>query len=369
MSSFAAGHTWVIKIGSSLLTNNGEGIDRSLVQGWVNQISVLHAKGLRFVIVSSGAVAEGMQRLGLATRPHSLHRLQAAAAVGQMGLVQMYEAAFQQYGLHTAQVLLTHDDLRSRERYLNSRSTLKELLDLGVVPIVNENDTVVTDEIQFGDNDTLAALVTNLIGADTLLLLTDQIGLMTANPTTNSDAKLVEIMAASDQRLDAMAGDGGALGRGGMVTKVSAARTAARSGAQTVISSGRTEDIIEKLAAGELVGTWLTPDSGAVVARKQWLASLPVNGYLTLDAGACRVLRSDGRSLLSVGVTDSRGSFHRGDVVACLDADGREFARGLINYNHEDVAQIRGVGSDQIKARLGYIAEEELIHRDNLVLT
>ena len=368
MSRFTPGKIWVIKVGSSLLTGQGAGMDTSLVQGWVDQVAMLRAGGVRVVLVSSGAVAEGMQRLGLKSRPHSLHELQAAAAVGQTGLIQMYESVFQQHDIHTAQVLLTHDDLRSRERYLNARSTLNQLLDLGVVPIVNENDTVVTDEIQFGDNDTLAALVANLISADTLLLLTDQPGLMSANPVKNPDASLVTEMSANSRELDAMAGEGSALGRGGMVTKVMAARTAARSGANTVIASGHQQGVITRLSQGEVAGTWLTSDSETVVARKQWLASLPANGYLMLDGGACRVLKEKGRSLLSVGVTESRGTYTRGDVVACLDVDGREIARGLVNYGSEDVARICGVSSDRIESVLGYLAEDELIHRDNLVL-
>ncbi|MBO6556481.1 MAG: glutamate 5-kinase [Pseudomonadales bacterium] len=368
MSEFEPGDIWVVKVGSSLLTNNGMGVDRSLVQGWADQIAELRARSIRVVLVSSGAVAEGMQRLGIKARPHSLHELQAAAAVGQMGLIQMYESAFQRHDIHTAQILLTHDDLKSRERYLNARSTLTQLLDLGVVPIVNENDTVVTDEIQFGDNDTLAALVVNLIGADTLLLLTDQPGLMSANPTMNPDAELIKTKPAGAVELDDMAGEGSALGRGGMVTKIRAARTAARSGAKTVIASGREQEVMRRLSQSDVTGTLLTPDRESVVARKQWLASLPTRGYLTLDEGACRVLKGEGRSLLSVGVTKTRGSYTRGDVVSCLDGDDREIARGLINYGNEDVVRILGVSSDQIESVLGYLAEEELIHRDNLVL-
>ena len=368
MSNFTSGKVWVIKVGSSLLTNHGAGMDASLVQDWVDQTARLRSDGVRVLLVSSGAVAEGMQRLGLKTRPRSLHKLQAAAAVGQMGLIKMYESAFQRHGIPTAQVLLTHDDLRSRERYLNARSTLNQLLDMGVVPIVNENDTVVTDEIQFGDNDTLAALVANLIGADTLLLLTDQPGLMSANPARDPDASLVNKMAANSRELDAMAGESSTLGRGGMITKVLAARTAARSGANTVIASGHRQDVITRLSQGEVRGTWLTPENETVVARKQWLASLPTSGYLTLDEGACRVLTRKGRSLLSVGVTASRGTYTRGDLVACLDVDGGEVARGLVNYGSEDVVRICGVSSDRIESVLGYQAEEELIHRDNLVL-
>ena len=369
MSNFESGKTWVIKVGSSLLTNAGEGIDHSLVQGWVDDLAKLHAQGYRLVLVSSGAVAEGMQRLGITERPHSVHVLQAAAAVGQMGLVQMYETAFQRHSLHTAQILLTHDDLRSRERYLNAKSTLKQLLDLGVVPIVNENDTVVTDEIQFGDNDTLAALVANLIEANTLLLLTDQEGLFTDNPSTNPAATLVEEMPANDLRLDAMAGGSSSLGRGGMVTKVRAARIASRSGANTVISSGRHDGVIYDLSNGEITGTQIVADRELMVAKKQWLATLPVRGHLTLDEGACRVLRQDGRSLLAVGVSGVDGTFTRGEMVACRNEAGAEIGRGLINYAHEETRQIMGLASEKIESVLGYVVEEELIHRDNLVLS
>ena len=368
MNNFAAGNTWVVKVGSSLLTAHGDGLDRSLVQVWADQIAACHSEGVRTVLVSSGAVAEGMQRLELARRPRSLHRLQATAAVGQTGLIQTYESAFRKHGLNAAQILLTHDDLKSRERYLNARSTLNQLLDLGVVPIVNENDAVVTDEIQFGDNDTLAALVVNLIGADTLLLLTDREGMLTANPATHPGAKLIREMPADASELNDMAGGSSELGRGGMITKVRAARIAARSGASTVIASGRAEGVISSLAQGRVAGTLLTSDRKTLVARKQWLASLPVRGHLLLDEGACRVLRQEGRSLLSVGVTETRGEYTRGDVVACLDAEGRELARGLVNYASGDVARICGVPSDQIEAVLGFTAEAELIHRDNLVL-
>lgn len=368
-TEFDAGKTWVIKVGSSLLTNDGEGIDHSLVQLWVDQMATLQANGYRLVMVSSGAVAEGMQRLGLKTRPQSLHELQAAAAVGQMGLVQMYETAFKRHNLHTAQILLTHDDLRSRQRYLNAKSTLKQLLDLGVVPIVNENDTVVTDEIQFGDNDTLASLVANLIEANTLVLLTDQVGLLTANPQLDPGATLVKQLPASDDTLDAMAGGSASLGRGGMLTKIKAARIAARSGANTIIASGRQAQVLAELARGEVKGTLLTADTGPVVARKQWLANLPVTGRLVLDDGACRVLQREGRSLLCVGVRGVEGVFSRGDIVACVDPAGVEIARGLVNYSHKEVAQIKGESSELIASKIGYVAEAELIHRDNLVLS
>jgi glutamate 5-kinase len=339
------------------------------VQGWVDDIAALKQEGARIVLVSSGAVAEGMKRLGLSARPHSIHMLQATAAVGQMGLIQMYESAFQKHHLHTAQILLTHDDLRSRQRYLNARSTFWQLLDLGVVPVVNENDTVATDEIKFGDNDTLAALVANLIGAETLLLLTDQPGLMTADPSQDPAAELVTLMPAADRTLDAMAGEGSALGRGGMITKIQAARVAARSGANTIIASGRESHVIARISRSERVGTLLTAANESMVARKQWLATLPVRGTLVLDNKACEALTANGRSLLAVGVTQTRGDYTRGEMVSCVSADGREVARGMVNYSGADVQGICGVSSDRIESILGFVVEEELIHRDNLVLT
>jgi glutamate 5-kinase len=367
-TEFTPGKTWVIKVGSSLLTNHGAGIDRSLVQGWVDDIAALKKGGARVVLVSSGAVVEGMKRLGLSERPHSIHMLQAAAAVGQMGLVEVYESAFQNHHLHTAQILLTHDDLRSRQRYLNARSTFWQLLDLGVVPVVNENDTVVTDEIKFGDNDTLAALVANLIGAETLLLLTDQPGLMTADPAKDAGAELVTTLPAADKTLDDMAGEGSALGRGGMITKIQAARVAARSGANTIIASGREPSVISRISRSERVGTLLTAADESMVARKQWLATLPVKGTLLLDTKACQALTADGRSLLAVGVTETRGNYTRGEMVSCVTAGGHEIARGMANYGGSDVQRICGISSDRIESILGFVVEEELIHRDNLVL-
>jgi len=361
---------WVIKIGSSLLTNDGRGLAVDAIRAWVEQIVSLRKAGREVVLVSSGAVAEGMTRLGWKTRPHALHELQAAAAVGQMGLVQSYESHFQRYGLHTAQILLTHDDLADRQRYLNARSTLRTLLDLGVIPVVNENDTVTTEEIRFGDNDTLAALVANLVEADLLVLLTDQGGMYEGDPRTNPDAQLIAEAAANDPALDKMATGGGALGRGGMLTKVRAARRAARSGALTLIAAGREPGILTRLAEGEQIGTRLYPSSAKLAARKQWLAGhLQVRGRLVLDAGATQVLRSAGRSLLPVGVVRVEGEFRRGEVVACISPDGDESARGLVNYSAADARQIMGQPSGRIEALLGYVDEPELIHRDNLVLT
>tara|TARA_R110002072_G_scaffold59158_5_gene150799 strand:+ start:78738 stop:79883 length:1146 start_codon:yes stop_codon:yes gene_type:complete len=365
---FDAGRIWVIKIGSSLLTRNGKGLALDLIADWTKQIVELRRSGIEIVLVSSGAVAEGMSRLGMTRRPQSLEKLQAAAAVGQMGLIQAYESQFKSYGLHTAQILLTHDDLRDRERYINARGTLKSLLELGVIPVVNENDTVVTDEIRFGDNDTLAALVANLIQANTLLLLTDQEGLFDVDPRTHLDAQLIRARQADDIALDSMAGDGGSLGRGGMITKVRAARTAARSGANTVIASGVSPEVIRQLAAGQCRGTILYSDKAPLVSRKQWLAALPCRGSLHLDPGAVRVLQTKGSSLLPVGVVKVSGDFTRGEMVSCLDPSGREMARGLIAYGHEEAAKIAGKSSQEIEQILGYPGNEELIHRDNLVL-
>jgi glutamate 5-kinase len=361
---------WVIKIGSALLTNDGQGLDKVAVAGWVEQIATLRQQGMDIVLVSSGAVAAGMTQLGWSERPTSMHRLQAAAAVGQAGLVQMYQQQFQQYNIQTAQILLDHDDFSNRERYLNSRSTLNTLLDLGVVPIVNENDTVVTDEIRFGDNDTLAALVANLVDAELLLILTDQDGMFDSDPRNNPRAKLITEAAASDASLDAKAGSGGALGRGGMSTKVRAARVAARSGAHTVIVGGRLPNVISHLRATAETGTLLMADQEPHAARKQWLAGhLQVKGSLLLDQGAVKVLCKNGKSLLAVGVLAISGSFTRGEMVTCCDVDGREVARGLANYSSDEARKIMGQPSDMIGSILGYKDDDELIHRDNLVLT
>ena len=360
---------WVIKIGSALLTNDGRGLDAEAIREWVAQMAALMTAGHEVVLVSSGAVAEGMSRLGWSERPHEMFKLQAAAAVGQMGLVQAYESCFQQHERHTAQVLLTHEDLSDRRRYLNARSTLRGLLALGVVPVVNENDTVATDEIRFGDNDTLAALVANLVEADLLVILTDQPGLFEADPRQQPTARLIEQAAAGDPALEAVAGDGGRLGRGGMLSKVRAAARAARSGTHTLIASGREASVLSRTAAGEAVGTLLTPADEPLVARKQWLAGqLKVKGVLQLDPGAVRVLRESGSSLLAVGVTAVEGAFQRGELVSCRAPDGREVARGLVNYHADEARQIAGQASHRIESILGYVDEPELIHRDNLVL-
>ena len=365
----------VIKVGSSLVTNNGEGLDQAAIAAWAGQIARLvrpvgGMEARQVVLVSSGAVAEGMQRLGWKKRPTAVNELQAAAAVGQMGLVQMYESCFSQHGLHTAQVLLTHDDLADRKRYLNARSTLRTLLAMGVIPIINENDTVVTDEIRFGDNDTLASLVANLIEADALVILTDQSGLYSADPRKNPDAKFIQHAIAGDEALEQMAGGAGSnVGTGGMLTKILAAKRAARSGAHTVIASGREANVLVRLASGEAVGTHLRTEQAKMLAKKQWMADhLRVSGELHLDAGAVKVLRTDGKSLLPVGVIGVEGSFERGDVVACLDPQGQTIARGLVNYSSAETARILRQPSSEIASILGYVDEAELIHRDNLIL-
>jgi len=360
----------VIKVGSSLVTNDGRGLDHTAVARWAAEIAQLKRTGKSVVLVSSGAIAEGMQRLGWTTRPRAIHDLQAAAAVGQMGLVQAYETAFAQYGLHTAQVLLTHDDLADRRRYLNARTTLTTLLGLDVIPIINENDTVTTDEIRFGDNDTLAALVTNLIEADILVLLTDQQGLYTSDPRRDPAATIVHTARAGDPALETMAGGAGsAIGRGGMLTKVLAAKRAARSGAATMIACGREPDVLARLAGGEMLGTALTTERGSLAARKQWLADhVRLAGRLTLDSGAVRALTHDGKSLLPIGVVAVSGQFGRGELVGCFAPDGREIARGLVNYGAQEAARILRRPSSEIEAVLGYVDEPELIHRDNLVL-
>ena len=361
---------WVIKIGSALLTDGGRGLDRRAIADWVEQMASMLNQGIGIVLVSSGAVAEGMSRLGWRRRPELIHELQAAAAVGQAGLVQAYETQFQKYQLHTAQVLLDHDDISNRERYLNARSTLQSLIGLGVVPVVNENDTVVTDEIRFGDNDTLAAMVANLIDADLLLILTDQDGLYSADPRENASAELLSEGKAGDVLLQQMAGgSGGGLGRGGMLTKIKAAKLAARSGTSTVIAGGSNEGILLKLAAGENFGTLLIAEQQPMNARKQWLAGrLQVKGCLLLDDGAVEVLSKQGKSLLPVGVRHVQGVFSRGELVSCVDAKGNEIARGLVNYSSLESEKIAGQSSSQISEILGYCDDQELIHRDNLVL-
>lgn len=362
---------WVVKLGSSLVTNQGRGVDTEAIKAFAGQVATLAAKGHQIVVVSSGAIAEGMKRLGWAQRPHEIHHLQAAAAVGQMGLAQAYEAGFLSHGLKTAQVLLTHEDMRDRGRYLNARATLLTLLELGVVPVVNENDTVTTSEIKLGDNDTLAALVTNLLEAELLVILTDQKGLYQTDPRRDANAKLIDRARANDTSLLAMAGGAGSsIGTGGMSTKVLAAQRAARSGAHTVIAGGQETKVLLQISSGQALGTLLTADIPVLTARKQWMADqLQLKGRLVLDDGAVTVLLEKGKSLLPIGVKAVVGSFGRGDVVLCVDAAGQELARGLVNYSDSETRRIMGRPSSQIEELLGFVEESELINRDNLVLT
>jgi glutamate 5-kinase len=367
----------VVKVGSTLVTNEGRGIDQDAIAHWSEQIARIRQLGQgsgegvpEFILVSSGAVAEGMKRLGWSRRPRQISEQQAAAAIGQMGLVQAYESSFRRHGIMTAQVLLTHNDLSDRKRYLNARATLLGLLKLGVVPIVNENDTVVTDEIKLGDNDTLGALVSNLIEAELLVILTDQAGLFTADPRKAPDAKLLSEVRAGDPTLEAMAGGAGsAFGRGGMITKVLAAKRAAASGTSTVVCSGREPDVLVRLMHDEAIGTRFAAQTPRLAARKKWMADhLQLRGAVVLDPGAVTALMSKGRSLLPIGVTEVRGEFERGELVAILDPAGKELARGLVNYASNDARRVMRQPSNRIEAILGFIEEPELIHRDNLVI-
>lgn len=362
---------WVIKIGSALLTDDGAGLDHASIDAWVSQIAELLAQDKEIILVSSGAIAEGMSRLGWASRPDNIHDLQAAAAVGQMGLIQAYESSFLRFNRSTAQILLDHDDVASRERYLNARGVLQRLIEMGVVPIVNENDTVVTDEIRFGDNDTLAALVANLIDAELLVILTDKDGLFSANPDVDASARLISEAQTADSSLDKLVGESNSgLGRGGMITKLQAARLAASSGCSTLIAGGRNTNILLDLAQGQAKGTLLAANQKPMAARKQWLAGqLQVRGDLILDAGAVDVLIKHGRSLLPVGISSATGDFQRGDLVSCKDINGVEIARGLVNYSYADTIRIQGCSTGSIKDILGYKVDAELIHRDNLVLS
>lgn len=360
----------VIKVGSSLVTNQGQGLDHTTLTCLAEQIAKLKQAKKEVVLVSSGAIAEGMQRLSWKKRPHALYKLQAAAAVGQMGLIQAYESCFRDYELQTAQLLLTHEDLSNRKRYLNARSTLTTLLRMNVVPIINENDSIATEEIRFGDNDTLAALVTNLIEADVLVILTDQAGLFTADPRIDAQAKLLNEAMVEDPAIELMASNvGSIIGRGGMLTKISAAKRAARSGAHTVIASGHEANVLVRLVQGEAIGTQLMTKTLKVTARKQWLANhLQTHGKITLDEGAVKALTVEGKSLLPIGVTNATGNFERGEVVNCIDLEGREIARGLVNYSAMETQKILRCPSSEIESILGYVDELELIHRNNLVL-
>lgn len=360
----------IIKVGSSLVTNDGKGLDRIAIEKWAAQIAQLRQMGKEVVLVSSGAIAEGRQRLGFDKRPTGIHELQACAAVGQMGLAQIYETSFRAHGLGTAQILLTHADLADRERYLNARSTLVTLLGFGIVPVINENDTVVTDEIKFGDNDTLGALVANLIEADALIILTDQQGLFTADPRKQPDAQFVREARAGDPALEAMAGGAGSsVGSGGMLTKILAAKRGASSGTHTVIACGREENVLVRLAKGEAIGTQLISEMAPLAARKQWMVDhLQTVGQIVLDAGAVQKLTLEGKSLLPIGVLDVKGEFGRGAVITCLNEAGVAIARGLSNYTSADARRIKRHASTEIEAILGFVEEPELIHRDNMVL-
>ena len=358
---------WIVKIGSSLITQHGRGINGELIDHWASGFARLKADGIRVILVSSGAVAHGVLQLGLGKRPTSIAQLQAVAAVGQMGLIHRYQAAFEKHYLQSAQVLLTHDDLRARDRYLNARNTLTNLLQLDVIPIVNENDTVVTDEIRFGDNDTLAGLVANLVNADRLMILTDQDGIFDKDPRSHQDAVFLDESTAGNPRLDKVAGDGGQWGRGGMATKVRAARIAARSGTDTFICAGEKTNILTDALRGNARGTWLRADRPPIESRKRWLATLPARGQLILDQGAARVLEDEGRSLLPVGVRVVKGNFAQGELVACFSPEGREIARGLTNYSSQELHRIKGFKTQDIEGVLGYLVADEVIHRDDLL--
>ncbi|NCF44203.1 MAG: glutamate 5-kinase [Proteobacteria bacterium] len=369
-TDLAAAKRIVVKVGSSLLTSLETGLEQEKIQSYCRQIAQLMSAGKEVILVSSGAIAEGCMRLGWSSRPAQVHRLQAAAAVGQIGLLQAYEETLKALGCGSAMIMLTHEDLADRQRYLNARATLKTLTDVSVVPIINENDTVATDEIRFGDNDTLAALVANLVEADLLVILTDVAGLFSADPRLDENASRIENAAATDAALAAMAGDSaGTLGRGGMVTKIRAARLAARSGAHTVIASGHVEQVLGRLLGGENIGTLLYAEMSPLAARKRWIAGqLRAKGDIVLDPGAVNALQQRGVSLLAAGIVDTRGSYGRGDVVRCVDQGGVVIAQGLSNYAAAEVAVIKGLGSDQYAAAIGYAAEAEVVHRDNLVL-
>jgi glutamate 5-kinase len=361
---------WVIKFGSAILTNNGAGLDRRAIDGWVKQIAELMDQGVEVVLVSSGAIAEGISRLGWNNRPDTIHELQAAAAVGQMGLIQAYETSFLKFKRHTAQILLDHDDVSNRQRYLNARGALKRLIDLGVVPIVNENDTVATDEIRFGDNDRLAALVANLIDADLLVILTDKDGLYDADPDLSSSAKLVSLASAEDKNLELLASNNkSGVGSGGMATKIKAARIASSSGCDTLIGSGRAQNILLDIKKGNVHGTVLTASQKPIAAKKQWLmGQLKAKGQLVVDSGAEIVIMKQGRSLLPVGIIEVVGKFDRGDLVTCVNPMGQELARGLVNYSAYEVNKIKGQNTNEVLKILGYRQNSEVVHRDNMVV-
>lgn len=359
---------WVIKVGSALLTNEGQGLHEEILSTLAQQISFLRDKGIEVLLVSSGSIAAGVSQLNLSARPSKLNQLQAAAAVGQASLIRAYEKAFEPENIQIAQILLTHADIANRERYLNARGTLLSLLDLNVLAIINENDSVANEEICFGDNDSLAALVTNLVDADLLVILTDQNGLYSADPRTNPDASLIEQASANDESLKELATDGGTWGRGGMITKLSAAQIASRSGASTIIANGREDAVLRRLYQQENIGTLLSATE-RLSSKKQWLAGqMHISGKVVIDAGAEKVLRQSGRSLLPVGVVSHEGDFKRGELISCENQDGKEIARGLSNYSAAELAKLEGQASEKIPGLLAYGGEDELIHRDNLVL-
>ncbi len=365
----ARGRRWVVKVGSALATNAGVGLNLDAIEDWARQMVDLRRAGHEIVVVTSGSVAEGAARLGWKTRPHVLNQLQAAAAIGQMGLVRGWDQAYEKFGSRAAQVLLTHEDLADRQRYLNARSTLWTLLELGVFPVINENDTVATAEISLGDNDTLAGLVSNLIEADLLVILTDQDGIMSADPRTVANTELIEFAHVDAPELEAVAGEGGSWGRGGMRTKLRAARLASRSATSTIIANGRHPEVLSRIGAGEQVGTLLHSTREKIAARKQWLgASVRARGRLTLDPGACTALNAQGKSLLAVGIREVSGEFSRGELVVLSDPEGREVGRGLVNYSAAECRLIAGQSSRQIETLLGFSREPEVIHRDNLLL-
>ena len=364
--------TWVIKIGSSLVTKSSTGLNNKNIKSWAFQIYKIISNNINVIIVSSGAIAEGMNRLGLSKRPTTSSKLQALASVGQMGLIQAYEVAFKKYGLLTAQMLLTHEDLSNRERYLNARNTLSNLLKYNVIPIINENDTVSTDEIKFGDNDTLAALVANLSGAKSLIILTDQDGLYTSDPKKNKSAKLVNNISILDRNLNKYAGpSNNNLGRGGMITKITAAKKAAKSNTKTIIANGTKKDILTKILNKEdNIGTIIFNKNSSIKSKKQWIAnSLKIKGKIVIDAGAKKVISKSGKSLLPIGITSVNGNFHKGDMVACFDVNNKEIARGLVNYNSKELKNIIGKSTATIRKEFGIFESEVVIHRDNMILT
>jgi len=363
---------WVIKIGSSLVTKSSTGLNIKNIKDWAGQINELIDQNINVIIVSSGAIAEGMNRLNLVKRPSSSSRLQALAATGQMGLIQAYEVAFKKYNILTAQMLLTHEDLSNRARYLNAKNTLNNLMQYNIIPIINENDTVSTDEIKFGDNDTLASLVANLSGAEKLIILTDQDGLYTNDPRKVKDSKLIKSISVLDKKLNKYAGpSNNILGRGGMITKISAAKKAAKSNTQTIIANGIKKNIlINILNNQDYIGTTIYNKNLAINSKKQWIAnSLKIKGKIIVDAGAKKVIKQSGKSLLPVGIKSISGEFKKGDLLAICSSNNIEIATGLTNYGSNELAKIIGMSTARIKKEFGIIDSEVVIHRDNMILS